>query len=251
MARQSSVLKFEGQLDDMSFVKTKTGYRVRKKGGISASRFATDPAYARLREHNQEFGRAGKAGKIIRDALRAQTRQASDDKLVPRLTSLMLEVIKADAVSVRGQRNILDGELEMLEGFEFNSAAGLSRILPVQFSTTLDRATGQAGVSLPAYVPASLIASAQDATHYRILMAAAEIDFENGKYVVETQESAVIPLNNLPTAPLNLQASLPANSSHPLFLGLGIEFLQETNSRFYPLLNKAFNAYKLVKVSGA
>ncbi|UYQ95673.1 hypothetical protein MKQ68_11220 [Chitinophaga horti] len=29
-------------------------------------------------------------------------------------------MIKADATSVRGKRNVIDGEAELLQGFEFN-----------------------------------------------------------------------------------------------------------------------------------
>ena len=48
------------------------------------------------------------------------TVDAKDRKMVPRLTREMLRVLHADAVSVRGQRNVIDGEAELLKGFEFN-----------------------------------------------------------------------------------------------------------------------------------
>jgi len=39
-----------------------------KKG--DASRIANDPAFQRTRENGSEFGRAGKGGKVIRNAIR-------------------------------------------------------------------------------------------------------------------------------------------------------------------------------------
>jgi hypothetical protein len=51
------------------------------------------------------------------------------------------------------------------------------------------------------------------------------------------------------TAVINLNNSVTANSTHPLFLVLGIEFYQDVNVK-YPLKNGAFNALSIVKVSG-
>ncbi len=52
------------------------------------------------------------------------------------------------------------------------------------------------------------------------------------------------------TAVINLNNSVTANSTHPLFLVLGIEFYQDVNGVKYPLKNGAFNALSIVKVSG-
>jgi hypothetical protein len=41
-----------------------------------------------------------------------------------------------------------------------------------------------------------------------------------------------------------------ANSTHPLFLLLCIQFFQEVNGVQYPLKNGAFNALNIVKVEG-
>jgi hypothetical protein len=38
----------------------------------------------------------------------------------------MVKVIQADATNSRGQRNVIDGEAEMLEGFEFNKNGRLA-----------------------------------------------------------------------------------------------------------------------------
>jgi hypothetical protein len=41
---------------------------------------------------------------------------------------------------------------------------------------------------------------------------------------------------------------LEANSTHPVFLVINIEFVQEVNGVRYPLRNGAFNACAIVKV---
>jgi hypothetical protein len=70
MARQKGIIKLKGTIGDITFYKTQDGHLAREKGGIDASRIASDPAFQRTRENGSEFGRAGKAGKILRTALR-------------------------------------------------------------------------------------------------------------------------------------------------------------------------------------
>ena len=70
MAKQRGFLKIEGTLGDVTFLKTQDGYLVKEKSDIG-SRIATDKAFQRTRENNAEFGRAGKAGKTLRAALKS------------------------------------------------------------------------------------------------------------------------------------------------------------------------------------
>ena len=72
----------------------------REKGGIDASRIASDPAFQRTREKGSEFGRAGKAGKTLRTALRELLINSADGRMVSRLTQRMVKVIQADLVKV-------------------------------------------------------------------------------------------------------------------------------------------------------
>jgi hypothetical protein len=69
MARQKGIIKLKGTIGDITFYKTQDGHLAREKGGIDASRIKTDPAFQRTRENGSEFGRAGKAGKVLRTAL--------------------------------------------------------------------------------------------------------------------------------------------------------------------------------------
>jgi hypothetical protein len=120
MAKQKGIIKLKGTLGDITFYKTQDGYLAREKGGIEASRIANDPNFQRTRENGAEFGTAGKAGKMLRNSIRALLQNVSDGRMVGRLTQEMVKVLQADVTSVRGQRNVIDGEAELLEGFEFN-----------------------------------------------------------------------------------------------------------------------------------
>jgi hypothetical protein len=90
-------------------------------------------------------------------------------------------------------RNVLDGKLELLEGFEFN---------------------------------------------------------EDKKCNVALDRSPALPLNNVATNNIVLKNMVQANSTHPLFLVLGVEFYQEINAYMYPLRDRSFNALAVIKVEG-
>ncbi|MBB1285240.1 hypothetical protein HRH25_12720 [Flavisolibacter sp. BT320] len=251
MARQKGIIKLDGTIGDITFYKSKDGYLAREKGGVPADRIASDPAFQRTRENGAEFGRAGKAGKVLRTAIRAMLQNAADSKMVSRLTTEMVKVIQADATNPRGERNVIDGEAELLEGFEFNINGKLGTTLYAPYTATIDRTAGTLAVNIPAFVPLNMIAAPGGSTHFKLVSAGAEVDFENGTYVMDESSSAVLPWDPTTTAVLNLSNSVTANSTHPLFLVLGIEFYQDVNGQKYPLKNGAFNALAIVKVSGS
>src|SRR5215831_4181203 len=120
MAKQKGIIKLKGTIGDITFYKTQDGHLAREKGGIDADRIKNDPAFQRTRENGSEFGRAGKAGKVMRTALRTMLLNSADGRMVSRLTQQMMKVIQADTTSERGQRNVIDGEALLLNGFEFN-----------------------------------------------------------------------------------------------------------------------------------
>ena len=221
MAKQNGIIKLKGTIGDITFYKTKDGHLAREKGGVDANRIANDPAFQRTRENGSEFGRAGKAGKMLRVALRQVLINSADGRMVSRLTQAMTKVIQADATNPRGLRNVIDGEAELLTGFEFNIGGKLGTTLFAPFETTIDRVSGDIGLTLAPFVPTTMIAAPAGTTHFKIISAGAAIDFEAEKFEVTTSETAVLPWDSTLTAPINQDNSVSANSTNPLFLALG------------------------------
>ena len=248
MARQKGIIKLKGTIGDITFYKTQDGHLAREKGGVDASRIKNDPAFQRTRENGSEFGRAGKAGKVLRLALRALLINSADSKMVSRLTQQMVKVIQADMVSERGLRNVIDGEAELLIGFEFNIRGKLGTSLFAPYVGTIDRAAGEITVDLAPFVPANMIAAPGGTTHFKITSAGAEVDFEAETFVETHSETAILPWNSAPTVAITHTNVVTAASTKPLFLALGIEFFQEVNGQMYPLKNGAFNPLSVVKV---
>ena len=250
MARQKGIIKLKGTIGDITFYKTKDGHLAREKGGIEASRIKNDPAFQRTRENGSEFGRAGTAGKILRTSLRSLLVNSADGRMVSRLTQAMVKVIQADMISVRGLRNVIDGEAELLTGFEFNIRGKLGTSLFAPFVAVIDRASGTISVDLDSFIPANMIAAPSGTTHYKIISAGAEIDFEAETFVEAHSETAILPWDALATVPISQVNAVTPGSTKPLFLALGVEFYQEVNGQMYALKNGAYNPLALVQVSG-
>ena len=250
MARQKGIIKLKGTIGDITFYKTQDGHLAREKGGIDASRIASDPAFQRTRENGSEFGRAGKAGKLLRTAFRPLLLNSADGRMVSRLTQRMVKVIQADLISVRGLRNVIDGEAELLFGFEFNIRGKLGTSLFAPFVANIDRVAGEIKVDIASFVPANMLAAPTGTTHFKIISGGAEVDFEAETYVVATSETAILPWDSTPTTAISQVNAVTANSTNPLFLTLGVEFYQEINGQMYPLKNGAFNPLSIAKGSG-
>jgi hypothetical protein len=250
MARQTGVITLKGTVGGISFYKSRDGHMAREKGGVDGNRIKNDPAFVRTRENGAEFGRAGKASKLLRTAIRTILQNAKDRRVTSRLTTDMLKVIQMDATNPRGMRNVIDGEAELLQDFEFNANSSLTSTLYAPYTPTINRVAGMAEITLAPFIPANVIAAPAGATHYQLVSAGAEIDFENEVYVVSQSDSGQQPLDTVATAPMTLSNNFTANSTHVLFLLLGVLFFQDVNGVKYPLKNGAFNSLAIVGVSG-
>jgi hypothetical protein len=96
-----------------------------------------------------------------------------------------------------------------------------------------------------------MIAAPAGSTHFKLISAGAEVDFEVESYVSDTSESSVLAWDAATTTALTLTNNVTGASTKPLFLVLGIEFYQEVNGSMYSLKNGSYNALALVKVSSS
>jgi hypothetical protein len=148
---------------------------------------------------------------------------------------------------LRGKRTAQEGELRLLEGFNFSRDASLSSKLYVQYTATIDRATGNASISLP-FIPGKMVSSPSGATHFRLLSGIVQINFETGEYSLHQTRSAEIQVNSQAEAELHLSTVFPTDTQDVLLLAFGIEFMQVVNGQQYPLRDSGYNALAIVQV---
>jgi hypothetical protein len=174
MAKQTGIIRLKGTIGGISFYKTAD--LAREKGGVDASRIKNDPAFQRTREKGAEFGAAGKGGKVLRNAIRILLQNAKDKRVVSRLTTDLLKIVKTDAVNARGARTVQDGNLDLLKGFEFNTNRKLGCTLFATTVNAFDRVAGDATVSIAPFSSKKRIAAPAGTTHFKMVTGAATID---------------------------------------------------------------------------
>lgn len=233
MARQKGIVKLEGTIGDVSFYKTSDGFLAREKGGVDKERIKNDPAFQRTRENGSEFGRAGRAGRVLRTAFRLLMQNAADKKVTSRLTKEMIKVIQSDPTNERGNRTVTDGDMAILSGFDFNINGKLSATLFTPYQINVDRVAGELSVNVPAFVPGNTIIGPQGATHVKIVSAGAAIDYEAETFEVSVTKSNDIVLGNQQENAVDLVNAVPADSELALFAVLGKERKSLKNGRFF------------------
>ena len=137
--------------------------------------------------------------------IRDRLLKASDFRMVSRLTQEMVKVIQMDETNPRGQRNVIDGEAELLQGFEFNINGKLGTTLFAPFAVTLDRVSGDAKAEIEGFVPEVSISAPGGTTHFKILSGAMEVDFENQTFNAKVSESVIHTWDGTQVAPLTLE----------------------------------------------
>lgn len=248
MAKNKSIIKIIGTLDDLTFYKGKEGYIVRTKGGVSKNRIKTDPAFARTRENGAEFKHIAHSGKLLRRSVIGLIEDAKDGRLTSRLMHVMARVKNEDLTSNRGERNVATGLAtangkQYLKGFDFNGEAPLDSVLLTDYS--LDTATGE--IELVDFSPMQHIAVPQGTTHVSLRSGFLNLDFATEAKALELSPIVNLALNSAAATVTLTPAAVPAGTGNELFF-LKVAFFQEMNGTQYPLNNGAFNALQLVEV---
>lgn len=250
MAKQDSIVKIRGTVDNLTFARTKDGSQVRKKKlPVSEIELQNSPKYARLRENMSEFQRGVNAGKTFRLATTDIAANTTDKRIARRLTKAFMEVINSDQHNKRGQRTVVDGNITLIRDFNFNPPAELTQSLKISFPAAIDRVTGKMTADIPVFIPEDAVAFPPGATHFMIHSLGVEVNFGTGAFNSRTFTSQGIPLGTDPTPAIAIVHQMTANSTNPLFLLLGIRFYQEVNGVFYPLRNSANNALAVIDVN--
>jgi hypothetical protein len=248
MAQQKGTVQIQGTIGNLTFFKSVDGYMVKAKSAIAKDRILSDPKFLRTRENMSEFGNAGQAGKKLRTPFTGLLKMSSDLRMVSRLTALCTRVLKTDVAGKRGKRTVANGDMSLFNDFEFNNKGILSTTLLAPYTIAFTRTTGNVQFDLPSFSPQLGIAAPQGATHYRLQLAAAAVNFNAKKNIAVQTGSDVLAWDNNPATALSLTLSLPANATYPVFVLLQIQFLEQLNTDYYPLQNGAYNACAIIDV---
>jgi hypothetical protein len=248
MAQQKSILKLKGTIGGITFYKSKDGYLAREKGGVDASRIANDPSFARTRENGAEFANAATAGKLLRDAVRALAKDASDGRVTARLTQIMAQIKNMDEANARGERSAAEGMSKdeakaLLNGFNFNDNAVLGTVLykPI----TVDASNGE--IRIDQLNPLKDIRIPNGASHLVLKSGFASVNFHTGASEMTVSEPMRIETSATDLTVSLIPGGVPAVEGTHFHL-LAIDFIQSVNNADYSLNNNAYNVLAIVGI---
>ena len=243
MAKQGGILGLRGTVGGLVFS---------ANGNVSQKPASRPITAARTLENNAEFGLAGSAGKLIRDAFRSISGSVRGKYLAGRLASVMNQIIKKDAVNPRGQREVLKANIGLLAGFNFSDAS-LSSVFYAPFTAAYNTGAGAAvdtvtiaGLSV---TPANDLSAPQGATHYAVVAAAVQIDFATGEVVLSDQtQMTPLPIDGTTDAIGDIDMAFAAapGAGDTTIVAVGLLYYQEVNGSYYALNNGASNALSIV-----
>ena len=241
----------KGSLGKTTFLKTKSGYKAREKRVTPTDQFDKSPKMARTRENAVTFGDASFAAKLVRKSIVKHFDRPKDGKLYSNLRSLMYKVLKLDGENRQGKFKVDNNNLNVLLGFEVNSAVSFKSVFNTRFSTNANRESCVVDINIPAFIPSKSIKAPKGATHFIITAIASLVDFSKpGKHTDSSYTSENIALNDIITSDRKIELTVPAGSSLPIFIFLGIKFTEDLMGTYSPISGFKKDAMCIVNVIG-
>ncbi|EKB48701.1 hypothetical protein [Cecembia lonarensis] len=244
MAKQTGIITLNGNVGRLNFYKNRDGYQARERGGIPRSRIMTDPRFARTRENIAEFRNNAAAVKLLKDTIRPATVRISDSRLHQRMVRRLLEILRTDPVNVRGERQVFAGDWSLIDGLEMNAQASLTSVLRTEISLTDTPAAW--GISIQPFQPSDFLLVPEGATHFRVFIAGASVNFETGDRSFVQENTAELPVL-AQAATIELQIDKTNIAEPHKVLLVGVEFLQMVNGLQYNINNGINNAAAILR----
>jgi hypothetical protein len=249
MAKQLGFLQLSGKVGDLVYYLRNGKQMVRRMPRFDKDRFKNNPHFSRWRANCAQFGKAGKAGKLLRASLSDQLRSFKDNTMITRLSGEMLKVIKSDDVNEPGLRRIADGNLQLLEGFNFNSQMSLMSTLRTTIGIRWDRRGGTATIIPEPFIPAKQVRQPRGATHFTLSGIGVLPDFDKERCTVAIKTSDHLSCNTKRTLDIELMVETTRETVLSLLLLLRISFFRMQNEALIPFCNGAKDALTIISVN--
>jgi hypothetical protein len=198
-------------------------FRLRQKPGVSKETVQNDPRFARTREAGQLFGAASKNAKLIRMAFGEQGKTV-DGTMVTRLQQVMMRCMKGDKTKLPYEPLAVKGDLSIFSRFHFNKTRNSHNDCSLHMACLIDRDAGAVTLAIPSFSSRSAFQKRGSATHFKMTLVAAEIDFEQQTFRRELSSTDYHPIDKERTGLIELNADITLDSNSPVFAMLRIEF---------------------------
>lgn len=238
-AKQFGTHKLSGTVGDVTYSHTKSGFKARQKSKVNIAERQSGAQFQAWRDHTSEFGMMTKEAKIFRLAFTDLNWNVKNKSLVQQTTKLMNEIRKTDSTNLRGQRRASFGDLSLLTGFDFTGNGSIDLALNGGYTAVFNRLTGELTATIHEMIPNQRLTTPAKASHFVLTLGAASINFDTEEIHKVQISSPKLLLDDEVLAAMTLTETLPPNSTDPVIIALKLEFYNEVNGHFYPVMNNS------------
>ncbi|TCD17609.1 hypothetical protein EZ456_22595 [Pedobacter psychrodurus] len=230
MAIQNGIIKINGQLGDLVFYKRGNTDVVRQK---AAHKQQTEAS----KKSSRDFGRASRNAAYIRKAFAPLVKLYAYGDLLNRLNKRFIEIFKTIPLEKAGNKKLIDGDIALLKGFEFNTSKPLQQLWLSETDLCIDT-DGLVKLILPKCELKTLLKPHPKATEARLQVMGFhfELDDHGGYEIIEVND-LVIPLSNSHFPKTTLTLGLNHRGDKALIFAMGISFFigaaRSADRRYY------------------
>jgi len=220
MAIQKGFLHIRGRLGDLIFYKRLNKDVVRNKA-------SEKPQTENSKRSARDFGTASKYGAYIRQVFHPLVIFYGEASLMNRLNSRLIAVLKTIPKEKAGAKKLIDGNISLLTGFEFNQATPFSKLWlkPTEFNI-VDRQAIR--LSLPEENLRNLVKPYAKATHIILQAIIFNFELDGDEYEEVRVKDLSIPLNLDHFSGKALNVTLNLNGDRAVLIALGVHYTDDS-----------------------
>lgn len=219
MATLKGIVRFSGQLGDFIFYRNKKKDVVRRKSD-------TYQLSENSKKSAQDFGEVSKHAAYIRKAFAPVVKAYGCGDLTSRLTKRITAIFKSIPAAHAGNKKIQDGNLKLLEGFEFNAHTRLDQLL-LQKPRVILADGGILQLLLPKSDTINLVMSVPQSDEFMLQVMVFNFDVSTGQYetIMVNDLRAALTQTHFPGAKLHVP--IEQQGDRILLIAIGISYLYE------------------------
>jgi hypothetical protein len=209
----------------------KEGYFQARKIGLTGGRVRIDPRFHKTRLLAKEFAQSDAWAKLIRAAFQAVTGIKCKKQS---LHGLLIRALQHDEVHYYGSRQLQQGDLSLLEGFNFNANLELAQTCKLDWDDYYDSSVKETGVCLPSFVPEYFLFPPVGITHCRIDLVTMAIDLRNNSYDAAIARTSLIPLKRINIPARELKTPYQTGNDIVNITALGLSCYEQQQNGLLP-----------------
>jgi hypothetical protein len=234
MARQKSATSLSGKLGDNVY------YR---RNGKDLVRQAPEPYQLSEKSIKSGMARANRATWLVKDRLPELFEDIGDNALYNRLTGRFMKLIGTGYSKPGGEREVSDGDLALLKGFEFNRFASSHTICGAEPVVDIDPAA-DVSITLPAFTLEEGVRAPVTAETLVIQLSCFVCDFTTEKRWAAKSEDLHISLDKSSFAGGCFEFSADSTSDEAMIFTMSFQFL---DAYHLPIKNRNHTAARIIE----